>query len=275
MRKPNENIKPSTDSKTSKLNSYLLQILIFIYKFRFLASPQIQKLMNHKYHHNIMQWLNFLSEGKYLRSYKKKKFQSEPAYYSLGVKGRKYFLEHPEIPDINYSLLDRVWKEYSTSNSFKRHWMFLANIYLSLLGLIKRVDNGKGKLHFFTQVDLEGVEHMIYPLPNLYFAIEDKEGNIKRYFLDVFYDYTRWKDMEKRIRQYLRYYDKQTWQIYMKHNFPEIILICPKNASKNNLEEYIQERYLEKGPSVAFYLSTKDEINYQGLNSAALHKVEV
>lgn len=268
--------KPSlTKHQPERLNPYLEQILIFIYKFRFLTTRHIQKLMNHKHHHNIMIWLNSLSTNKYLKIYKKAEFKTEPGYYSLGTKGRKYFLEHPEIKDINYSLLDRVWKEGTNSESFKKHCLFLVNIYISLLDLVKSIDNGQGKLHYFSNVDLQGVEQMIYPLPDAYFSIEDKDGNSKRYFLDLFYDYTRWNDMEKRVRQYLRYYDKQLWQMYMKSDFPEIILICPKNASKNNLEKYIQDQYKEKGQFVYFYLSTRDEIQYKGIRKETLHKVEI
>ncbi len=166
-------------NQTERLSLYLEQILIFIYKFRYLNRPQIQKLMNHKYHHNIFTWLNFLSDNKYLRKYTQSKFSPDATFYSLGTKGRKYFLEHPEIEDINHSLLDRVWQERTYSASFKIKCMFLANIFLSLRDLVKKVDNGQGKLHFFSNTDLNGVEGIIYPLPDAYFAIEDKDGNIK------------------------------------------------------------------------------------------------
>lgn len=272
--------KQSTDKLSQpkplleKLNPYLEQILILIYKFRYLSRPQIQKLMNHKYHSNIYSWLNFLTQNKYLIKYIKKGFNTESAYYSLGTMGRKYLLSHKEIEDINYSLLDRVWSEKGNSESFKKHCMFLVDAYLSLLELIKSVDNGLGKLKFFSNTDLQGVEHMIYPLPDAYFYIEDKDRNVKRYFLDVFYDYTRWNDMEKRVRQYLRYYDKQTWQLHMKMDYPEIILVCPKTISMKNLEGYIKDRYKEKGEFVVFHLSTKDEIQHQGIRADTLHRVK-
>ncbi|QQG40554.1 MAG: replication-relaxation family protein [Candidatus Levyibacteriota bacterium] len=272
-----EKLKKTTQPLSNhqeRLNPFLEQILIFIYKFRYLSRPQIQKLMNHKHHHTIMLWLNYLVSNKYLRKYIDSKYKIESAYFSLGTMARKYFLKTAEIQDINYPKLDRVWKENSYSESFKKHCMFLAHIYLSLLDLVKSVDEGKGKLHYFSNADLEGVEHMIYPLPDAYFTIEDKDGAIERYFLDVFYDYTRWGDMEKRVKQYLNYCNKQTWQLYMKHDFPKVILVCPKPISKNNLEEYIQKMYKEKGKRVAFYLSTKEEIRYQGMNSRTLHEVK-
>lgn len=275
MKKEKKDKKPLTKTPPEKLNSYLEQILTFIYKFRYLNSLQTQKLMNHKYHSNIYKWLNFLTENKYLKKYRESKFAAESAFYSLGTGGRKYFKEHPEIKDINHPLLDRVWSEKDNSKSFKNQCMFMAHIFISLLDLVKKVDNGQGKLHYFSQTDLQGVKYIIYPLPSAYFAIEDKDGVIKRYFIDVFYEYTRWKDMEKRVRQYLRYYDKQLWQIYMKHDFPEIILVCPKVISKNNLDEYIKERYKEKAFKINFYLSTKDEIKYQGMNPQVLHKVKL
>lgn len=275
MTKRRKTKEPLEKTQPERLNPFLEQILILIYKLRYLTQPQIQKLMNHKYHSNIYTWLNFLVTNKYLKKYSQTPFSSELPYYSLGTKGRRYFLEHPEIEDINHPLLDRVWQEERYSLSFKKHCIFLANCRLSLIDLVKMVDGGKGKLKYFSQVDLQGVEHLITPIPNAYFSIQDKEANVKRYFLDLFYDYTRWNDMEKRVRQYLRYFDKQLWQMYMKTDFPEIILICPKHVSKKNLEKYIQERYKEKGQFVSFYLSTKDEIQYKGIRADTIHKVTI
>ena len=43
-----------------------LEILLLLYRFRFLNSPQIQAILNHKYHHRIQTWLNDLLTKDYI-----------------------------------------------------------------------------------------------------------------------------------------------------------------------------------------------------------------
>lgn len=266
--------KTSDKIKQERLKLNLEQILIFIYKFHFLNTPQIQKILNHKSNSNVILWLNYLSENKYLKRYYVKKLVKEPAVYSLGTNGRKYFKNFPEIKDINIPLLDRVWKEQGYSSAYRKQWMLVGDIYLSLLGLVKTVDKGKGKLHFFTKVDLTGVQHIIDKEPDAYFTIEDKNKNIQRYFLDIVRDHApKWK-WQARVRKFFDYYQIQDWQRHMKQPFPEIIFVCPNWYYKNKMKEYIKEQLSKRSSEINFYLTTKDEIKYQGMSSKVLHKVE-
>lgn len=76
-------------------------------------------------------------------------------------------------------------EEDTFSPKFKKHCMLLADIYISLLDLVKKADKGRGKLYFFTKPDLKGVQHLIFKEPDAYFAIEDKKKNTQRYFLKL------------------------------------------------------------------------------------------
>lgn len=250
-------------------------ILLLIYKFRFLNRSHIQTLLNHKQRNKIIIWLNELTEKKYLKRYYNQKFAGVPAAYSLGSMGRKYLKENKDkLADINEQLLDRVWRESKCTQKFKKHCMFIADIYISLLNLIKQIDNGKGKLNFFTKTDLKGVENLIVPEPDVYFTITDSNENTKRYFLDIFDDLTPRMVLRKRIKQYFSYFIKGIWQDNMKHDFPEIIIICPDNTSKNYLNNFIKRMLSERTEDMSFYLSLREEIKIQGINKQVLHKVE-
>lgn len=125
-----------------------LEILKLIYKFRFLNRTQIQSILNHKQKQKIIIWLNILTVQKYFKRYFDKKLATTPAAYSLGSTARKYFLkEKPK--DINLTFLDRVWRENGSTQKFKKHCMLVADIYVSLLNIIRK-DN-KGKLTFFSK----------------------------------------------------------------------------------------------------------------------------
>ncbi len=250
-------------------------ILIYIYRFHFLNTIQIQKILNHKSKSNVILWLNYLSKNKYLKRYYVKKLVEEPAVYSLGTMGRKYFLKHTEINDINIPLLDRVWKEGTYSLAYRKRWMLICDIYLSLVNLVKSVDKGKGKLSFFTTVDLTGVQYMILKEPDAYFTIEDKRGNTQRYFLDIVKDHAPEKRWKARVRRFFDYYNSEYWQKHMKQEFPEIIFVCPNGYYKNKLNEFIKKKLSETRSELSFYLTTKGELQYQGMSSGVLHKVEI
>jgi len=250
------------------------QILILLYKFRFLNRKQIQKLLNQKDKKRTIEWLSDLTKNKYIIRYYSKKIDEKPAVYSLGTMGRKYFLEHKEIKDITIPLLDRVWRERKNSETSRKHWLLLADIYLSLMQLVKSAGKGKGKLKFFTHVDLWGVKHLIRKEPDAYFTIKESSGDTKGYFLDIFDSYTQWDEITDRIQKYFQYFKKNLWQDYMKQPFPRIIFITPddKFASVNG---YVKKILIEKRNGMQFYISTWSEIQQQGMISNVLHKVEL
>lgn len=269
-------IKQTTRTiQPNRLKKRLEEILILIYRFRFLSRPQIQKLLNHKSHTKIFLWLNYLTINNYIKRYYSKKFAGKPAIYSLGTNGRRYFKDFPQIKDINIPLLDRVWEENDYSSTFKKHCMFLTDFYISLSDLVKKVDRGRGRLYFFTKTDLKGVQYLIEKEPDAFFTIEDRNKNAQRYFLEIVDEFTPKRKWQYRISQYLEYFNNGLWQKNMKLLFPEIIIVCPNGYYKRRHKEFIKEHLNKVTSEISFYLTTKEEIQYQGMNSNILHKVYV
>ncbi len=261
------------NKQTQKLKLKLRQkeIQHLLYRFRFINRIQIQTLLNHKHSSRIQTWLNELTEYGYIRQFYDKKFAPvSSAVYSLGLNGRKFFKNNKKYPDIKPELLDRVWQEHTYTLQFRNHCVFLVDIYLSLVTLTEK---GKAKLNFYTQTDLYGMEYMILDNPDSYFSIEEPTGDIKRYFLDIFDD-IKPSVHRKRIRQYFYYYKESYWQDHTKKPFPQILLICPNDKSKNHLYYYIQKK-LNDAPELLFYLSTWEKIKTLGICRESLQKVEV
>lgn len=255
----------------AKLKKGLSEILVFAYRFRYLNRIQIQSLLGHKHHHRINVWLNCLTREKYVKCYYSKKFASQPSVYSLGVTGRKYFKNNKDIGGIQPYLLNRVWKEYQYSPTFQKHCMFAADIYLSLVSLVEK---NKAKLKYFTKVDLTGMKYMVRDIPDAYFAIEEGNGLKKGYFLDIIDDFPQREALRKRVWQYIRYYNFNYWQDSTGNPFPEIIIICADNRTKNYLSGYIKYTLRRRRIVITFHLSTWAEIRAQGIKKEALHKVE-
>jgi len=254
-----------------KIKKRQIEILVFLYRFRYLNRIQIQSLLGHKKFNQVILWLNDLTGGKYIKCYYSKKFASQPSIYSLGVVARKYLKNNKDIAAIQPYLLNRVWKEHQYSQTFRKHCMFAADIYLSLLSLVEK---NKVKLKYFTKVDLTGMKYMVRDIPDAYFAIEGKNGLKKGYFLDILDDFPQRETLRKRMWQYIRYYNFNYWQDNTGNPFPEIIMICADNRTKNYLRGYIKYTLSRRQIAITFHLSTWAEIKTQGIKKETLHKVE-
>jgi hypothetical protein len=242
------------------------EILTLLYKFRFLNRKQIQTMLNHKYPSRIFNWLDELKEKEYLNYSYQKNFDNLPAVYSLGKNGMKYLRRDKSIG----KKIDKVRKEAKCSTRFIDHCLFIADIHLSLLSFAQ---SNKAKLNFYTKTDLSGVEHLISPHPDAYFAIEAKNGNIKRYILEIFNENLRTNILRQRVKAYLTYYDSDDWQDNTNKPFPEIILVCPTVKLKNHIYFYLKNKLDRKEP--IFYLSVKENIAINGLVPEVLEKVKI
>lgn len=243
------------------------EILVLLYRFRFLSRIHIQTLLNHRHHSWILTWLNDLIKHNQVRRYYQKQFAGPSAIYSLGIEGRKYLKHNPDLGNIELSALNRIWKEDTLTDRFKNHCLFLADMYVSLRSLAVA---SKATLNFYTKTDLYGMARLISPAPDAYIAIEE-QGGVKRYFLDLFDDVPPIA-LRSRAKRYFDYYASNEWQDNTDKPFPEIILICPNERLKKHLYLYIQQK-LEEEPELKFYLSTRDLVAKEGLQSNVLQRV--
>ncbi|PIZ00180.1 hypothetical protein COY62_03985 [bacterium (Candidatus Howlettbacteria) CG_4_10_14_0_8_um_filter_40_9] len=248
-----------------KIKQRQTEILLLLYRFRFLNRLQIQTMLEHKHHSRVLNWLKELEEHKYIKCDYDKKFTSVSAIYYLAPFGRKYLKDKPNVKK---ELLIRVWREKNYTDEFKEHCLFLCDIYLSLISLTGKT---KANLHFYTKTDLYGVKHLIQPVPDAHFAIEEKTGTIKRYFLEILDDLPP-KILRRRVNQYFKYFESDEWQDNTDKPFPSVIIICPNKRIQSHLRYYIKAK-LEEDTDLTFYLSTKEIIESQGLNKETLQKV--
>ncbi len=241
------------------------EILILLYRFRYLNRVQIQTILNQKYHSRLLKWLNELKEEKLVVCNYDKKVASSPSVYSLAPKSRNILKNNPAVKP---RLLGHIWRDKTYSAEFRSHCLFLGDIYLSLIALTSKIG---AELHYYTKPDIHGTKHLIIPIPDAYFSIEEKSGRTKRYFLDLFDDLPP-RILRTHINQYFKYYDSDEWQDNTDKPFPEIIIVCPSDRIKSHLKYYIQSK-LEEDSELCIYLTTKELIQKRGLVREILKKV--
>jgi hypothetical protein len=230
-----------------------LEILLLLYRFRFLNRIQIQKLLNHKDPRRINTWLKNLTDRNIIgRKYSNKLLvNTKPAVYHLATKSRNILLGKSGIQE---KLLKRVYRDKTRSNRLVDHCVLTADIYLFLLSLTK-----DKKLHFFTKTDLATHYYLPYKRPDAYIAIEDE--TTKRYFLEIIDEETPRFMLRSKIAQYVDYADSKNWEKNTSHPFPSILIVCPNENIYNFLAKHIAQVLEEEVElEVDFYLCTKEMI---------------
>ncbi len=233
-----------------------LEILILLYRFRFLNRQQLQTLLNHQDTKRINTWLKDLTDKTIIgRHYSTKlKENTKPAIYYLLTKSKTFLLGQPPVND--KLLMKRVYREKTRSQRLIDHSVLLANFYLDLLKTVT-----DEKLSFFTKTDLSTHYYLPYNRPDAYIAREGKA--IKRYFLEIIDDGTPRFMIRKKIEQYIEYYDANTWQERTGHPFPAILFLCPNDLMKNFLHKHLSQVMEEEAQvEIDFYLSTTDKIEW-------------
>jgi hypothetical protein len=232
-----------------------LEILRYLYRFRFLNSSQLQRLLNHNnirltnYHLKNLITDNYIGKH-YSRSLG---LANQPAVYYLSSGSIKLLSDKI---DFDKRALKRIYREKIRSQQFIAHASFLANYFLYLRD---ESENSGHAFHFFTKTDLLAHPYLIYPLPDAYFARVDKANNTKRYLVEVVEDSSPRFALRKRIEQYCDYIDDGKFTEVTGHDFPTLLFICPGYASLIYLKKHISRIYEETSlDQIDIYISTKE-----------------
>ena len=247
-----------------------LQILLLLYRFRFLDRTQIQRFLNHKNHRRIIDWLNDLTSKNIIgRKYSNRlKENTKPAIYYLATKSRKILLSQPET---NEKLLNRVYREKIRSVKLIEHCIFATDFYFYLK---KQTQAKKIKLHFYTKTDLSNYYYLPYQRPDAYIATKE-DKTMKRYFLEIIDEGTPRFMLRSKIRQYIEYFEENTWQENTGHPNPKLLFVCPNETIKTFLYKHITQVLGEETEEeIDFYLTTRETVKDSELQGNIWKKVE-
>lgn len=232
-----------------------LEILILLYRFRFLNRLQLQQLLHHKDTKRINSWLKDLTNKKIIgRHYSTRlKENTKPAIYFLMTKSKTFLTGKPNVDE--KLLLKRIYREKIRSQKLIDHCILLANFYLDLIKT-----TADEKIYFFTKTDLSTYYYLPFNRPDAYIA-KEKDGTTKRYFLEIIDEGTPRFMIRKKIELYIEYYDANTWQKKTGYLFPIILFLCPNETIKEFLHKHLSQVMEEEVQAeIDFYLSTADKI---------------
>jgi hypothetical protein len=239
------------------LTDIQLTILLFLYRFRFLTSIQLQKLLNHKtprltnYHLKILTSKNYINKH-YTRTLG---LGNLPAVYFLAPGSINVLHEKNDIP---LSRLKKIYKEKTRSKQFIDHALLIAEYYLFLQNDSIKINQ---TLHFFTKSDLLSHQYIIHPLPDAYFARINENKETKRYFVEVVEENAPRFALRKRIDQYNDYIEDGKFEEATSHPFPSILFICPTVGIMIYLKKHLARVYEELSfDDVSIYVATREGV---------------
>lgn len=249
-----------TSKQTTKLppiTERQKEILEYLHKFRFLNTHQIQQLLNHKNRNRTLSWIKDLIEKKCInRHYDRKSFEdnTKPATYFLAPKAR-YILK--TTLNLELEQLEYIYSEHRREKKFINHCLFLVDVYLFLLSQ----KEAQEELKFFTKVELSGYEYFPQPLPDAFIAVKGKDIT-KRFFLDLFDEYTPPFALRQRVRKYFEYSENSDWDENTNNtSLPSILFIFPTESAKKHINHYakslLEKTYEDK---ISLFLTTKSKI---------------
>ena len=240
------------------------QIILFLLKFRFTTSSQLQKHFNHKDSKRIKEWLKDLRNKKYITAVIDSKDITKPYIYCLASMSRHILKENA-----SKDFLNRIYKEKNLTKIFKEHCLFLVDIYLFFLSQKDK----KSKMAFCTPQDLENFEYLPKDLDG-YIAVETN-GVTKRYFLELFDEY---KDKTGVIRfttrKYFQYFEDGTWQENTNNSpLPSIFFVMANERRRAFVSHYGKAKLEKTFENISLFVTTQDTIRFSKNSQSIWKKV--
>ncbi len=234
--------------KTLQITDKQLEILILLYRFRFLNRHHIQKMLHHKKHSLINSWLKDLTDKHIIgRIYSEKlKDNTVPAIYHLDTKAISILKEQDSIDP---TVLKKAYRDKTRSEKLREHCLFIADIYLKFQ---QSTDQNNSKLEFYTRSQLTPLEYILKPAPDAYIGIVGKE-NTHRYFLEVMDVHVPRFAIKYRIKQYFDHCEEEAWQKRTGKPFPRIMIVCSSEKKLEFINSFIKNAF---ETNLMYYLTT-------------------
>ncbi len=252
------------------------EILILIYRFRFINRQQLQRYFKHKDARRINTWLRDLVAKNYLgRIYSHKLLENtKPAIYYLmnnGIiwirytKGEEYRSDDGQL-DMKY--LKKFYQDKHASDIFIKHSITIFELYLQ----IKEAEVNAKENYEYTvetkterwitkQLDAyEDFEEAKLYIPDLFIEkftdMYSKEIDSKTYVIELFDPHVPRYAIKYKVKQYIKLKESENWKSYagLDGKFPQVLLIFPHqqkiNLVNKDIREMLERSYESEGLTI-------------------------
>lgn len=236
-----------------------LRILLFIYRFRFVSTAQLQFVLGKKQIQQVQQRLNLLvTRGWIGRNFSKlDRLTGKYASYYLLPNGMKVLKQQTTRTgyELDQRAVHNIYKDKTASERFIIHCLSVGDIYCNL----KRMYGGE--LEYFSKSELTSDEYFPKPRPDVFFRATGKTApNAKQeFFLDYCEEVVPFFVYRNRVKYYGEYEDEETWEEAVDTKLPTILLVAETPRLQRRLLRYLK-RYLENSyaDDLRFLVTSKE-----------------
>lgn len=248
-----------------KIAKQQTRILYYLYKFRYLHTYHIQKLLQLKNPHRTQEWLKNMRELGFIRLYKQPhtfKEYAEPYVYHLDLNARHILKNDPECA---IKVLDNVYNKKVQSEAFIDRCLTIADLFL----FFKSQTGENEELNFFTESEL--VNYPYFPESDhgagAYITLT-KDNIIRSYLLEYFGKDITPGELRYRFKKYLKYVNSDEWVANTKGEaFPTLLFVFALPRRKNYIRIFARSVLDKKiDENIELFVTTKDKL-YPGNKS--------
>ena len=242
------------------------EILLLLYRFRFLNRPQIQTMLHHKNTRRVNEWLPDLVKKQYVGRIldTKHAIHNIPEKYYITVNGIRFLKTQP---DCEQGYINRFYTDDEKTEGFITQSILIADCYLDLL---EKYANNPG-FQFYTRSDysIDGLMKKIFPY--FVFRREDEEPF---YVVEIFHETAprKWAIIP-RMTEYIQFFTQEEW--LQREPLPKLLIICPNKKKQNTIRREAKVILREEDISdFSIYTTLQDQIKGQRITGDVWQQVE-
>jgi protein involved in plasmid replication-relaxation len=241
----------------NKLNAEQINILQFLYNFRFASNKQIARYQQKQNIRPVQNRLKILEDQALISKHYDKSYRlkGKPAAYYILPKGARALeantTREPDEP-INFR---RIYKDKDVSEGFITHCSNILDIYLGL----KTIFLNKRSFVFATKskMNYEEYEYLPHPLPDAYIRFGSDEDP-KQFFLDIFEERQPYFVLVRRIKSYFKYCSEGDWSD-TGTDFPVVLIVCANTSVQKRLRRRLPKELQDSYDDIRFVTTTISE----------------
>ncbi|OGL21766.1 hypothetical protein A2707_00205 [Candidatus Saccharibacteria bacterium RIFCSPHIGHO2_01_FULL_45_15] len=232
-----ERINKGQEFKEQKLTKKQQDLLMLVYRFRFVTTPQIAELAGQNYLQTANERLNHLVPLGYLakRHNASYRLAHRPAEYYATTKCVKLF--RGIIDGHSERELKQLFVRAKVSERFVKRSVVIFSIYLQL----RRTYGDRLRYSSKPELNIDSYGYFPQPLPDGFFIVkaETKEDKDQYFFIEYFDDAVSIGIHGRQINKYIRYKEDGEWE-NTGADFPTILIVCESEAMRPRVEKRVR-----------------------------------
>ncbi len=253
-----------SQAKSSKsLNGYQKDILLALYKFRFITVDLLVEYQGFKSEvYSYVRLRKMVEQGYIGRHYTAQdKLSHKPAVYFLLPKGIR---ELRNDAALSTKALTNMYRDRQAGQPFIQSCLQIMRHYLKFRRLFGDA------LVFYSKSELSVYDFFPKPLPDAYLFIAEIP-----YFLEVIPPTTPYIGLRSKINRFIKHYESETWE-ETDMGYPTILLICDSPYMEKQLQR-LAKRMLARDEieDVTIYTTTsKALLNSENKEASVWSNIE-